>query len=61
MSSCFVQTEGHLPVVEEDEVLALVRDESLEVRAHDTVPRGSVLHFKLGLFSRILRGERGEG
>lgn len=46
-SSCFVQTKGHLPVVEEDKVLAFVRDESLEVRAHDAVPCGPILYFKL--------------
>ena len=49
MSSCFVQAKRHLSVVKEDEVLALVRDESFEVRAHDAVPCRPVLHLKLCL------------
>lgn len=49
ISSCFIQTERHLPVVEENEVLALVGNERFEVRPDDAVPRGPVLHFELGL------------
>lgn len=36
-------------MVKEDEVLAFVRDESFEVRAHDAVPCRSVLHLEFRL------------
>lgn len=46
---CFIQAKRHFPVVEENEVLALVRNERLEVRSDNAVPCGPVLHFELRL------------
>lgn len=59
-SPCLVKTERHFAVVEEDEVLALVRDESLEVRANDAVPCGAVflLEFRLRRHRQVKWGGR---
>jgi len=39
-----VEADGNLADVEEDKVLGLVRDEALEIRADDAMPRRAVLH-----------------